>query len=372
MSNIFHPNEIAICGFSNSGKTTLIEKLVSKLSRSFKIAAIKHDAHHFEVDKKGKDTYRFVESGARSVLISNDQKYCWQSYKSLNELELGQLLLDEDLVIVEGHKKSNISKLVMIDQDELIIPHLESNEISNIEGIIVSTHEHLAKYKSLYQKVFHRDDIDSICNYLIEKFSDTPKLKALILAGGKGSRMGQDKGTLKYFDSYQTHHLYKVLKKSIDEVYISIRQEQKHLDHVKDLPHIYDVYPSKGPCSAILSAFETDPNAAWLVVAIDQPFLDSETIEQLIEKRDHFKIATCYENPHKKWPEPLCTIWEPKSKLKLFQYWAVNKTCPRKILFNSEINLLELKNTLALENCNTPKEYQNAKDLISRGNYATN
>lgn len=57
-NSTFHPFEFAICGFSGSGKTTLIEKLVRLSKRNGnKVSVVKHDAHEFEMDKQGKDSY---------------------------------------------------------------------------------------------------------------------------------------------------------------------------------------------------------------------------------------------------------------------------------------------------------------------------
>lgn len=365
----FHPYEIAICGYSNSGKTTLIESLLQEFS-NYHVGVIKHDAHHFEMDKKGKDTFRFKESGAKDVLISNQNKYCLQSSSELTSVNISSQFIDNDFVIIEGHKRSKIPKLLIIDENEEVFNDLKNEEITNIKAIIINDEKLKEKYHSFNTNVFFRDDIRSISKFILSNFHTPTKIKALILAGGYGKRMGQDKGSLKYHNKFQTHHLYDLLKESIDDVYISIRPDQKDEEHLKGLPHIYDVYPSKGPMCAILSAFEIDPNCAWLVVAVDQPFLDSETIFELVKKRDPFKVATCFENPEKKWPEPLCTIWEPKSKRKLFDHWSMDRFCPRKILFNSEVNLLQLKNTTALANCNTPCDYKSAVNIINRGIHA--
>ena len=114
----------------------------------------------------------------------------------------------------------------------------------------------------------------------------------------------------------------------------------------------------------ILSAQKTYPNVAWLVVACDLPFINTETLKDLIEGRNPFKDATCYLNPEKKWPEPLCTIYEPKSYTRLLQFLALGYSCPRKALFNSNINSLELSNKKALENINYPEEFENAMGEI--------
>jgi len=66
---------ILIVGKSNSGKTTLIEKLVPELKRrGLKVGTIKHDVHGFELDQEGKDTWRHAQAGVDTVVISSPQK----------------------------------------------------------------------------------------------------------------------------------------------------------------------------------------------------------------------------------------------------------------------------------------------------------
>ena len=66
---------ISIVGKSDSGKTTLIEKLVPELTRrGYRVATVKHDIHGFEVDREGKDSWRHKQAGAHTVVISSPQK----------------------------------------------------------------------------------------------------------------------------------------------------------------------------------------------------------------------------------------------------------------------------------------------------------
>ncbi|ADU64854.1 molybdopterin-guanine dinucleotide biosynthesis protein B [Desulfurispirillum indicum S5] len=100
---------IGFTGTSGSGKTTLIEKLVQQLShRGLKVGVIKHDAHRFDIDKPGKDSWRFREAGATTTLISSDQLVAIQK-RTAQPAPLEALLAyftDEDLIIIEGHKSS--------------------------------------------------------------------------------------------------------------------------------------------------------------------------------------------------------------------------------------------------------------------------
>jgi len=99
---------------SGTGKTTLIEQLVGILqSRGYRIGVLKHDAHKFEIDHRGKDSWRFTQAGARKVIISSPEKLAMVQLLE-KELSLEELLAfyhDVDLVLVEGYKKSNYPKI---------------------------------------------------------------------------------------------------------------------------------------------------------------------------------------------------------------------------------------------------------------------
>lgn len=106
---------VSIVGKSDSGKTTLITKIVPELKRrGYKVATVKHDVHGFEIDYEGKDTYRHFHAGADAVAISSERKMALikrldKSY-SLDEL-VENFLQDVDLVITEGFKRSDKPKI---------------------------------------------------------------------------------------------------------------------------------------------------------------------------------------------------------------------------------------------------------------------
>ncbi|MEN8076721.1 molybdopterin-guanine dinucleotide biosynthesis protein B [Clostridioides difficile] len=99
---------------SNVGKTYLLEGLIKELKfRGYSIATIKHDVHGFDIDQKGKDTYKHRKAGSETVIISSKNRFAM--IKELEEeTELGNIIrmvLDKDIVLVEGYKKSNLRKI---------------------------------------------------------------------------------------------------------------------------------------------------------------------------------------------------------------------------------------------------------------------
>ncbi len=112
---------VCIVGKSDSGKTTLVEKLVPALKgRGYRVATIKHDVHGFEMDREGKDTYRHFHSGADAVLISSPRKLALikrvAEEASLDEL-IDRYYSDMDIVITEGFKKLDKPKIEVFRSD---------------------------------------------------------------------------------------------------------------------------------------------------------------------------------------------------------------------------------------------------------------
>ena len=106
---------VCIVGKSNSGKTTLIEKVIPILkARGYRVATIKHDVHGFEMDREGKDTYRHFHSGAEGVLISSPKKMAFikrvEQAPALDEL-VDRFYPDMDLVMTEGFKRLDKPKI---------------------------------------------------------------------------------------------------------------------------------------------------------------------------------------------------------------------------------------------------------------------
>ncbi len=102
----------AFSAYSGTGKTTIIEKLVASLKGDgIRVAVIKHDGHDFDIDKEGKDSWRFTKAGADISLISSKTKTAFIESRALSLVELIELIHNVDLILVEGYKNENIPKI---------------------------------------------------------------------------------------------------------------------------------------------------------------------------------------------------------------------------------------------------------------------
>lgn len=111
------PAVLAVSGVHNSGKTTLLEKLLPVLrSRGLKVGVIKHDGHDFTPDVPGTDSYRLREAGAEGVAVYSGQRYLLTEALPLTEGDLLALFARHgyDLVLLEGFKSSGWPKIEVV------------------------------------------------------------------------------------------------------------------------------------------------------------------------------------------------------------------------------------------------------------------
>ena len=100
--------------YSNTGKTAYIVELIAELTRrGVRVGAIKHDAHEFEIDKQGKDSWRFTQAGAEvTALFSDTQAVIWEN-RPLRPAEVADRITGVDLILVEGCKDADWPKLLV-------------------------------------------------------------------------------------------------------------------------------------------------------------------------------------------------------------------------------------------------------------------
>lgn len=191
------------------------------------------------------------------------------------------------------------------------------------------------------------------------------KLNGLVLAGGKSSRMGTDKSKLQWHGTEQRYYIANLLRLFCDEVYISCR-DAGQAEEMQGYPTLTDKYTDIGPYAGILTAMDTNPDAAWLVVACDLPLLDEATLRQLVDTRDTSCMATTFKSPHDGLPEPLITIWEPASGTVLRSMVSEGIKCPRKALMRhpERVKIILPDNAEALLNANTPEDAKVVHHII--------
>lgn len=109
------PPVVSFVAHSGTGKTTLLEQLIPILKvRGYRVGAIKHDAHRFEIDHPGKDSHRLTAAGADSMLICSGEKLALvrQHHQAPTVEELLAICGTElDIILTEGFKQSSLPKI---------------------------------------------------------------------------------------------------------------------------------------------------------------------------------------------------------------------------------------------------------------------
>ena len=106
---------VAICGAKNTGKTTLIEKLIPSLARrGIRTAVIKHDGHRFEPDREGTDSFRALDAGAVGAAVFDAEKFQLVRYAPADEQELASFFPEADLILLEGFGNSSRPKIEVV------------------------------------------------------------------------------------------------------------------------------------------------------------------------------------------------------------------------------------------------------------------
>ena len=109
-------NIFAVSGVKNSGKTTLICKLLEIFKgKGLKAAVLKHDGHDFEPDVPGTDTYRQLQAGAYGTVVFSAGKYMLvKQQPQISEKELMEFFPEADLILLEGFKYSTYPKIEIV------------------------------------------------------------------------------------------------------------------------------------------------------------------------------------------------------------------------------------------------------------------
>ncbi len=158
------PQIISVVGKSESGKTTLIEKLIPELKKAgCKVGIIKHAHHGFELDKKGKDTYRHKKAGADTVLVASPGRIAMVKDESGDSLEnITHYLDDMDIVIAEGFKKERMPKIEIFRSTRHNTPACIEDE--NLIAFVTDS------ALQVDVPVFGLDDIEKISAFIRERF----------------------------------------------------------------------------------------------------------------------------------------------------------------------------------------------------------
>ena len=352
-NDIFAPNEIAILGANCGIISELVHKVSQQLSK-YKVAYL--DASHAkDVPKNRVSEYVFHSQGNLQITTSGSVNIYQQ------RLHFAQF----DYVFINGNHYQGAKQILVLDEAKEASVLKRLDQLDRIQ-FVVKLKEETEFFPFLVDKYPQIKNLTCYTIHEIEKISQhinnliqekIAPVKGLVLVGGKSTRMGQNKAELQYHGKPQQQFAKELLENNQLETYYSVNKATKKQNQIAD------TFLHLGPFGGICSAFQKDPNTAWLVMATDVPFVTTKVIQQLLQHRNPSKVATAIKGRNKEFVEPLITIYEPKAYPILLQYLAQGYSCPRKMLINSDIEIVEIDDDL-VRNINTPEEFEAAKNEI--------
>jgi len=182
-------------------------------------------------------------------------------------------------------------------------------------------------------------------------------LYGLVLTGGKSERMESDKALINYKGKPHAEYIFDILSTFCEKTFISSRENQWNNSELSKLDQIIDRYENAGPIGGILSAFEKEPNANWIVVACDLPHFNTDVVKTLIKHKNSDYDAVCFKNKEKGFPEALCALYTPSAYPVIKEAFSKKILCAVKILKAANCYLLEQNHPINLDNINTKDEY---------------
>lgn len=284
---------VSFVGRQNSGKTTLLEKIIAELTRQgLAVGTLKHHGHpDFEIDIPGKDSYRHRAAGSKATAILSSKRLALTCdlTQEISCSEALELMPNYDLVLVEGFRGIGLPSIELLraenPKDQIaakaLIDRLSgAHSCSDIEtpdrpaapAAIVTNMpavEQVARETAV--EVFGFEDIEAIAAFLRKRYTRAP-LTIAIQAGGESKRMGQSKALTPFLGRPLIEHMLEVVAPFADELIVTTNEEPElHylLEQHPKLRLIGDVMKERGALPGLLTAIEASSNDAVGVVACD-------------------------------------------------------------------------------------------------------
>lgn len=161
---------VGFSGFSGSGKTMLVERLIPALKlRGLRVSVVKHAHHDFDIDHPGKDTHRHRDAGAFEVVVASDRRLAlMREFEQPAQLSVHHLIAElydgVDWVLVEGFKHSNLLK-VEVWRADAGKPARYPDDVF-IAAIATDSPERLPE--PTLRPVLDLNDADSVAQWLVD------------------------------------------------------------------------------------------------------------------------------------------------------------------------------------------------------------
>ena len=312
---------IAVVGRHNSGKTTLVVKLIAELTaRGFDVGSVKH--HHkgsFQIDIPGKDSYRHREAGATETVIASPGQIArvrtvegeWECSDIVGSMP------GHDIVIVEGYRKSGLPTIEIMraanDADanmaaafaegardglplgtdftqvsrgdaafKMNADIAEKTPTANTVAIATDIEQAREAAATYGIPAFGLDDVIAIADFL-ERDYLRPKVTVVIQAGGESRRMGQSKALVPFAGRPLMCRMVERLAPVADELVITTNEADKLQFLKEDYPAfeiklVPDLHNLRGALPGLHTALQAASHPYVAVVACDMVFASARLV----------------------------------------------------------------------------------------------
>ena len=327
MKSLLPSPAVSIVGRHNSGKTTLVVKLIEELvGRGLDVGTVKHHSHRgFEIDVPGKDSFRHRHAGAsETVIAAPDQIAIIKTVQGEGECaDLVARMPGHDLVLVEGYRKSGLPSIEIMragnGADEAVAqafaddakagvslqadyvqqararrlgqggegdgaadstveaPNFDDlkNKMPSARTVAVVTDIPMAQQAADAYAIpsFGLDDIVQIADFLQERIA-RPRVSVVIQAGGESKRMGQSKATVSFGGRPLIQHMVERMLPVADELIVTTNEPDRLAFLQQEFPHVGvrlvpDVMDYRGALPGLLTALEAATYPYVALVACD-------------------------------------------------------------------------------------------------------
>lgn len=423
MRNTRLDNCIAFIGRKNSGKTTLVEALISELTaRGISVSSIKHHSHDdFEIDIPGKDSYRHHAAGAVATAISSAKRFAVvedlipsdsESEEDLTNIEallrtptqkttdayeqcvraIG-MLPASNLVVIEGFKRSGLPAVKLLRSDnprdveaapaliarinEYILNGKTTNDAEGAlpAAVVTDMAEVAAGALTANLPVFNFYDISQISTWLIDTYAK-PLYSVVIQSGGESRRMRQSKALVPFHGRPLIEHMIGRLAPLASELIVTTN-EPEELTYLQvrypGLRLVPDKYDKRGALPGFITALEAASNPLVAVIACDLVNVSVDLIEyeaELLEQSQRAELFMPFDAVVPMSPqgiEPFCAVYERERCLEVAQAcWDRKKVRMRNMIDTLNVRFFDAENEpLCYANCflnvNTPEDLARAE-----------